>query len=58
MNTFTAIAGLDRIQNHDHAKAERLSVFAYQAATALGSTITDAAAAIAKWRQRGTCQRL
>ena len=52
MNTFT-----DRIQNDDHAKAERLSVFAYQAVTALGSTITGAAAAIAKWRQRGLAIR-
>ncbi len=52
MSPFTTIAGLDRIPNHDHAKAERLSVFAYQAVTALGSTITGAAGAIAKSHQR------
>ncbi len=57
MNTFTAIAGLDRIQNDDHSKAGGLSVFAYQAVTALDSTITGAAARISKWRQRGLAIR-
>lgn len=57
MIPFLTIAGLDRIPNHDHAKPERLSVFAYQAVTALGSTITGAAAAIAKCRQRGLAIR-